>query len=37
VEILDIAGARLHVRGLEAVDRTPVLDIKPVLRPVSER
>ena len=31
VEILAIDGTRLHVRNLEAVDGTPVVDIKPVL------
>ena len=31
VEILAIDGPRLHVRGLEALDGTPVLDVKPVL------
>ena len=31
VEILANDGARLHVRPLEAVDGTPVIDIKPVL------
>jgi tRNA-Thr(GGU) m(6)t(6)A37 methyltransferase TsaA len=33
VEILSIDGARLRVRDLEAVDGTPVVDIKPVLNP----
>jgi len=31
VEILSIDGARILVRCLEAVDGTPVLDLKPVL------
>ena len=31
VEILEIAGLRLRVRNLEAVDGTPILDVKPVL------
>jgi tRNA-Thr(GGU) m(6)t(6)A37 methyltransferase TsaA len=31
VEVLAVAGAVLHVRPLEAVHGTPVLDIKPVL------
>jgi tRNA-Thr(GGU) m(6)t(6)A37 methyltransferase TsaA len=31
VEILEVDGSRLRVRGLEAVDGTPVLDLKPVL------
>ncbi|MGW7406075.1 tRNA (N6-threonylcarbamoyladenosine(37)-N6)-methyltransferase TrmO [Streptomyces sp. NPDC054833] len=33
VHILSIAGPRIHVRNLEALDGTPVLDIKPVLTP----
>jgi tRNA-Thr(GGU) m(6)t(6)A37 methyltransferase TsaA len=32
VEVLSVAGARVEVRGLEALDGTPVLDLKPVLR-----
>jgi tRNA-Thr(GGU) m(6)t(6)A37 methyltransferase TsaA len=32
VEVLAVDGARVHVRPLEAVDGTPVLDVKPVLR-----
>jgi tRNA-Thr(GGU) m(6)t(6)A37 methyltransferase TsaA len=31
VEILSIDGGRVGVRNLEAVDGTPVLDVKPVL------
>jgi len=31
VEVLEIEGARLRVSGLEAIDGTPVLDVKPVL------
>ena len=31
VEIISIEGARLHVAPLEAVNGTPVLDLKPVL------
>jgi tRNA-Thr(GGU) m(6)t(6)A37 methyltransferase TsaA len=31
VHILAIDGSRVHVRNLEAIDGTPVLDIKPVL------
>jgi len=30
-EITGVAGRNLHVRGLDAIDGTPVLDIKPVL------
>lgn len=33
VEVLARDGARLHVRPLEALDGTPVLDLKPVLGP----
>jgi tRNA-Thr(GGU) m(6)t(6)A37 methyltransferase TsaA len=32
VEVLAVAGERVHVRGLEAIDGTPILDVKPVLR-----
>lgn len=32
VEIISIDGRRLRVRHLEALDDTPILDIKPVLR-----
>jgi tRNA-Thr(GGU) m(6)t(6)A37 methyltransferase TsaA len=31
VELLAIEGPRIHVRNLEAVDGTPVVDVKPVL------
>ena len=31
VEIVAIDGSRLRVRSLEAVDGTPVIDVKPVL------
>ncbi|MCH0566683.1 MULTISPECIES: tRNA (N6-threonylcarbamoyladenosine(37)-N6)-methyltransferase TrmO [unclassified Streptomyces] len=31
VHVLDIAGTRVHVRSLEALDATPVLDVKPLL------
>jgi tRNA-Thr(GGU) m(6)t(6)A37 methyltransferase TsaA len=34
VEIIEVTGTRVHVRNLEAVDGTPILDIKPVLTPV---
>jgi len=38
VEVLAIDGARFQVRNLEALDGTPVLDVKPVLdRDVAER
>ncbi|HNN13976.1 MAG TPA: SAM-dependent methyltransferase [Anaerolineales bacterium] len=32
VEVLKREGRQLHVRGLDAVDGTPILDIKPVMR-----
>jgi tRNA (adenine37-N6)-methyltransferase len=31
VELLDRQGSRLHVRGIEMLDGTPILDIKPYL------
>jgi tRNA-Thr(GGU) m(6)t(6)A37 methyltransferase TsaA len=31
VEVLAIEGERMHVRPLEALDGTPVVDVKPVL------
>ena len=31
-EVVRVDGRRLHVRGLDAIDGTPVLDIKPVIR-----
>lgn len=31
VEVVSIDGARLRVRDLEALDGTPILDVKPVL------
>jgi tRNA-Thr(GGU) m(6)t(6)A37 methyltransferase TsaA len=37
VQILAIDDARIRVSNLEALDRTPVVDIKPVLGPVAER
>lgn len=37
VTILAIDGNRIQVRNLEAVDRTPVLDVKPVLATIGER
>ncbi|WP_433384299.1 tRNA (N6-threonylcarbamoyladenosine(37)-N6)-methyltransferase TrmO [Actinoplanes sp. CA-142083] len=32
VRVLAVDGARVHVRELEAIDGTPILDVKPVLR-----
>jgi tRNA-Thr(GGU) m(6)t(6)A37 methyltransferase TsaA len=31
VHVLAVDGARIHVRNLEAIDGTPVIDVKPVL------
>jgi tRNA-Thr(GGU) m(6)t(6)A37 methyltransferase TsaA len=32
VEVLAIEGERVHVTGLEALDGTPILDLKPVIQ-----
>jgi tRNA-Thr(GGU) m(6)t(6)A37 methyltransferase TsaA len=37
VTIVGIEGDAMTVRNLEAIDGTPVLDVKPVLGPVHER
>jgi len=37
VEMLGVDGLRIQVRGLEAINATPVLDLKPVLRAGEER
>lgn len=37
VRILDIDGLRVEVADLEALDGTPVLDVKPVLGPAGQR
>jgi tRNA-Thr(GGU) m(6)t(6)A37 methyltransferase TsaA len=37
VEVLSVEGARVRVRNLEALDGTPILDLKPVLGAASER
>jgi tRNA-Thr(GGU) m(6)t(6)A37 methyltransferase TsaA len=37
VHVLEVAGTRIRVAGLEALDGTPVLDLKPVLGGVEER
>ena len=37
VEILEIDGARVRVRNLEALDGTPVLDVKSTLGAIAER
>jgi tRNA-Thr(GGU) m(6)t(6)A37 methyltransferase TsaA len=37
VRVLSIDGTHVTVSNLEAVDGTPVLDVKPVLEPLGER
>jgi tRNA-Thr(GGU) m(6)t(6)A37 methyltransferase TsaA len=37
VRVLSVDGTQLHVSGLEAIDGTPVVDLKPVLGGVDER
>jgi tRNA-Thr(GGU) m(6)t(6)A37 methyltransferase TsaA len=37
VGVLAVEGQRFRVRDLEAIDGTPVLDVKPVLDPGAER
>jgi tRNA (Thr-GGU) A37 N-methylase len=37
VHVLSVDGTRVRVRGLEAVDGTPVIDVKPVLEGTTER
>jgi tRNA-Thr(GGU) m(6)t(6)A37 methyltransferase TsaA len=37
VQVVATQGARILVRPLEALDRTPVIDIKPVLDKTAER
>ncbi len=37
VTVLAVDGTRLLVHGLEALDGTPVVDLKPPLGPVAER
>jgi tRNA (Thr-GGU) A37 N-methylase len=31
VEVIEIDGLRVRVRNLEALDGTPILDVKPML------
>src|SRR4026209_2480386 len=31
VEVMAVEGRRVHVSGLEAIDGTPIVDVKPVL------
>ena len=37
VTVLEVDGLRLRVRDLEALDGTPVVDVKPLLRSIEER
>jgi tRNA-Thr(GGU) m(6)t(6)A37 methyltransferase TsaA len=37
VRVISIDGPRLRVSNLEALDGTPILDVKPVLAGISER
>ncbi len=37
VTVVAVEGGRLRVRDLEAIDGTPVLDLKPVLGGIAER
>lgn len=37
VTVLEVLGGRLRVRNLEALDGTPIVDVKPALRSIEER
>ena len=37
VTVVAVDGLRVQVRDMEAIDGTPIVDIKPVLGPVAER
>jgi tRNA-Thr(GGU) m(6)t(6)A37 methyltransferase TsaA len=37
VRVLGIDQVRLHVSGLEAIDGTPIIDLKPILGRIEER
>ncbi len=37
VEIVSVDGTRVRVRNLEALDGTPLVDVKPLLGPIDER
>jgi tRNA (Thr-GGU) A37 N-methylase len=37
VSVLQISGQRLKVAPIEAIDGTPIVDIKPILSQVNER
>lgn len=37
VSVLEVAERRLRVAPMEAIDGTPIIDIKPVLAPIADR
>lgn len=37
VQVLEIDDLRIRVRNLEALDGTPIVDVKPILEPPGER
>jgi len=37
VEVIAVEGRRILVHGLEAIDGTPLVDVKPVLGGIAER
>jgi tRNA (Thr-GGU) A37 N-methylase len=37
VEVVEVDGLRVRVRPLEALDGTPVVDVKPVLDRIDDR
>jgi tRNA-Thr(GGU) m(6)t(6)A37 methyltransferase TsaA len=37
VTVAEIVGTRMRVRELEALDGTPIVDVKPLLRAIDER
>ena len=37
VTVVSVDGTRVRVRSLEAIDGTPVIDVKPVLEPLGQR
>ena len=37
VEVLEVDGARLRVSALEALDGTPIVDVKPVIGRIDDR
>jgi tRNA-Thr(GGU) m(6)t(6)A37 methyltransferase TsaA len=37
VQVIEIDELRIRVRNLEALDGTPIVDVKPILEPLGER